>query len=131
MIVGLGIDSVAVHRFNAWNKMPEKQLLRIFSPTEIAYCLEHPLLFNQRFAVRFAAREATFKALYHYKPSCSVPFLLLCKAVKVLKKENFLPHLSIDWPRLLPDCQDFFPTAHLSLCHTAEMASAIVILEQK
>jgi holo-[acyl-carrier protein] synthase len=64
MILGIGIDLVDVRRIEAiifrWQ---DRFLRRIFTDREIARCnnKKNPA---QRFATRFAAKEAVFKALY-------------------------------------------------------------------
>lgn len=63
MVLGIGIDSVDIARFEQWHTYSHKKLLRVFSPAEIAYSLENPTKSAERFAVRFAAKEALFKAL--------------------------------------------------------------------
>ena len=64
MIIGIGVDIVDVKRFESiiyrWR---ERFLRRIFTESEIRYCntKKHPA---QRFATRFAAKEAFIKALF-------------------------------------------------------------------
>ncbi len=64
MIMGMGIDIVDVRRIEGiifrWQ---EKFLRRIFTEREISYCnnKKNPA---QRFATRYAAKEAFIKALY-------------------------------------------------------------------
>ena len=63
MIVGLGVDIVEVHRVEAaMRRHGEAFLKRIFTPAEIAYCERHQNKY-ERFAGRFAAKEAAMKAL--------------------------------------------------------------------
>ncbi len=63
MIIGIGVDLVDVKRFESiifrWQ---HRFLKRIFTDKEIRYCntKKHPA---QRFATRFAAKEAFIKAL--------------------------------------------------------------------
>lgn len=63
MILGIGVDLVDVRRFESiifrWQ---HRFLKRVFTDTEIRYCntKKHPA---QRFATRFAAKEAFIKAL--------------------------------------------------------------------
>ncbi|MFH0799748.1 MAG: holo-ACP synthase [Pseudomonadota bacterium] len=63
MIIGIGVDLVDVKRFETiifrWQ---HRFLKRVFTDTEIRYCntKKHPA---QRFATRFAAKEAFIKAL--------------------------------------------------------------------
>lgn len=64
MIIGIGVDIVDVRRFETiifrWR---ERFLKRVFTDKEIHYCntKKHPA---QRFATRFAAKEAFIKALF-------------------------------------------------------------------
>ena len=64
MIIGIGVDLVDVRRFESiifrWQ---HKFLQRVFTDTEIRYCntKKHPA---QRFATRYAAKEAFIKALF-------------------------------------------------------------------
>ena len=63
MIVGLGVDIAEVHRVEAAiRRHGEAFLKRIFTPAEIAYCERHRNKY-ERFAGRFAAKEAAMKAL--------------------------------------------------------------------
>ena len=63
MIIGIGVDIVEIERFrNAMERLKDRFIRRIFTPGEQQYCNGHrePA---QHFAVRFAAKEALFKAL--------------------------------------------------------------------
>src|SRR5438270_11923970 len=63
MIVGLGLDITEVSRMAAAMERRGRRLLdRIFTPAEIAYCEKHRHR-AERFAGRFAAKEAAMKAL--------------------------------------------------------------------
>jgi holo-[acyl-carrier protein] synthase len=63
MIVGLGIDISEVNRIReAIERHGDHFLKRIYTPSEIAYCKKHRDPF-ERFAARFAAKEAAMKAL--------------------------------------------------------------------
>ena len=63
MIVGLGIDIAEIDRVEAAiQRHGQAFLKRIFTPAEIAYCERHRNRF-ERFAGRFAAKEAAMKAL--------------------------------------------------------------------
>ncbi len=63
MIVGLGIDIADVDRITAAiGRHGVSFLRRIFTPDEIAYCERHKGKF-ERYAARFAAKEAAMKAL--------------------------------------------------------------------
>lgn len=63
MIVGLGVDIAEVHRVEqAIRRHGHAFLKRVFTPAEIAYCERHRNKF-ERYAGRFAAKEAAMKAL--------------------------------------------------------------------
>ena len=63
MIVGLGIDITEVSRIaSAINRRGMSFLERVYTPSEIAYCEKHRNR-AERFAGRFAAKEAAMKAL--------------------------------------------------------------------
>jgi holo-[acyl-carrier protein] synthase len=63
MIVGTGVDIVETSRLEAaLDHHGERFTRRIFSPAEIAYCEKFKKK-SERYAARFAAKEAAFKAL--------------------------------------------------------------------
>jgi holo-[acyl-carrier protein] synthase len=63
VIVGLGVDISEVDRIReAISRHGERFLKRVFTPAEIAYCNRHRNS-AERFAGRFAAKEAAMKAL--------------------------------------------------------------------
>jgi holo-[acyl-carrier protein] synthase len=63
VIVGLGVDISEVDRIQeAMSRHGQRFLERVFTPAEIAYCNRHRNC-AERFAGRFAAKEAAMKAL--------------------------------------------------------------------
>ena len=63
MIVGLGVDITEIDRIEAAiGRRGRPFLERLFTPSEIAYCESHRHA-AERFAGRFAAKEAAMKAL--------------------------------------------------------------------
>jgi holo-[acyl-carrier protein] synthase len=63
MIVGTGIDLIEVPRVTASiERYGERFLRRVFTEAEIRYC-QSKANRNERFAARFAAKEAAMKAL--------------------------------------------------------------------
>jgi holo-[acyl-carrier protein] synthase len=63
MIVGLGVDITEVDRMEAAIARRGRAFLeRLFTPAEIRYCEKHRKR-AERFAGRFAAKEAAMKAL--------------------------------------------------------------------
>lgn len=130
MVLGIGIDSVQVKRFNDWATIPLAQLKKVFSEEEINYCLKVPRMSAQRFAVRFAVREAFFKALSATNQS-SQPFLKVCKAVQLVHAENHVPLLKVDWSKLDIEKKESDKSfvVHCTLTHTSDTATAFVIIE--
>jgi holo-[acyl-carrier protein] synthase len=63
MIVGLGLDISEIDRIEAAIKRHGAPFLeRLFTPAEVAYCESHKGKY-ERYAARFAAKEAAMKAL--------------------------------------------------------------------
>jgi holo-[acyl-carrier protein] synthase len=63
VIVGLGADIAEVDRIEAAIARHGRAFLeRVFTPQEIAYCERHRAR-GERYAARFATKEATMKAL--------------------------------------------------------------------
>jgi len=130
MIIGIGIDSAEINRFAQWHSYSDAQLSRIFSAEEIAYCRANPLKSAERCAVRFAAREAFFKALSTALPDHHIPFLRLCKAVSIAKDLRGKPELVINWQSITQANMQFC-VAWISCTHTKTTATAMVLLEKK
>lgn len=63
MIVGLGLDIAEIDRIEAAIKRHGAPFLeRIYTASEVAYCEKHKNKY-ERYAARFAAKEAAMKAL--------------------------------------------------------------------
>jgi holo-[acyl-carrier protein] synthase len=63
VIVGLGLDIAEIDRIEAAIKRHGATFLeRIYTPAEVAYCEKHKSKY-ERYAARFAAKEAAMKAL--------------------------------------------------------------------
>lgn len=129
MILGIGVDSVEIERFKQWSSYTPKTLKRIFSPQEIEYCLQNPTKSAERFAVRFAAREAFFKALSVHQPEYSMPFLTLCRLITIEKNKNNSPCLIANWRQIALHLSIRPVEVLLSLTHTQQIATAFVVLQ--
>lgn len=122
----VGIDCVEIERFKHWHTYSTKQLVKIFSLQEIDYCLANPNQSSERFAVRFAAKEATYKAL------CALniierSFLTTARAFEVYK-DNHVPHIVINWNILVGKNADNSIILRCSLTHTKTTAMAIILV---
>jgi holo-[acyl-carrier protein] synthase len=125
MIRGMGIDAVETERFVSWHLYSRTQLSRVFSPDEIEYCLSIPVKSAERFAARFAAKEAFFKALSAAVPDHGLSLLTILRNVSVIRR-NGAPILQVNW--------QFFGileyTVHVSFAHEKMMAIALVVFEE-
>jgi len=128
MIIGVGIDAVEISRFADWHSKSLARLRRIFSEPEIVYCLQNPAKSAERFAARFAAREAVYKVLHAHAP---IPFLTLARAITITKGQHGKPALIIDWQLLSTWDTPLLRTVHwhLSLTHTNTTSIACIIGE--
>ena len=109
-IVNIGTDIEEVRRFT---KLDKKVLERLFTKEELAYCLKSKNS-AQHLAVRFAAKEAVFKAL---------PFEeLALKKIEVIRKLGQKPQI------IVHDKRAGNLTFKLSLSHTKNQAVAFVIV---
>ena len=124
MIVGLGVDIAEVHRVEAaMRRHGEAFLKRIFTPAEIAYCERHRNKY-ERFAGRFAAKEAAMKAL-GTGWGRGVRWL----DIEVVRLPGGKPTLQLRGP-----AEEFAKrlevrNVSLTITHTADTALALVVFE--
>jgi holo-[acyl-carrier protein] synthase len=124
-MVGLGIDAVDIERFTGWSSKNHTQLERVYTRHELQYCLSVPEKAAERFAVRFAAKEALYKALSPLLQE-TIPLLTLFTLSEV-SLDRGIPTLRLQWDKIgLPE-----QAILLSLTHTKTTALAVVILTPK
>lgn len=111
-IIGIGTDLIEVARIKAFAQKTGA-LARIFSQEEIDYCLSRKNKY-EHLAVRFAAKEAVFKAL----PFDGVVF----KKIRVINLESGRPQVLVD------DKRANGLKVWISLSHTRHYATAQVII---
>jgi holo-[acyl-carrier protein] synthase len=126
MIVGIGTDIIEVSRIEkALSRHGQRFIERIYSQREAAYC-EALVNRAQRYATRFAAKEAARKAL-----GAAVPVKALdWHDVEIISSSEGAPQLEFygqaaDFIRQLGVTR-----SHVSLSHSATSALAFVILEK-
>jgi holo-[acyl-carrier protein] synthase len=124
LIIGLGVDITEVDRIRAViEKRGEAFLRRIYTPKEIAYCERFKNKF-ERYAGRFAAKEAAMKAL-----GTGWQHGVRWMDLEVVREKSGKPTLSIvgEAGRIA----ERLGVKHIavSITHTAEQALAQVILE--
>lgn len=114
-IVGLGIDVVAIERFEAALEKSPGFLTRVFTPAERE-------LGHHSLAARWAAKEALAKAL-------GAPGGLNWQDAEVVREETGKPRLAIKGSIAARAAELGITSFHLSLSHDAGIASAVVIGE--
>ena len=124
MIIGTGVDVVDIMRFRkVLERLKDRFVLRVFTPGEQQFCYEHrePV---PHFAVRFAAKEALFKALGTGWAK-GVTWL----DVEVQRERQDAPTMVLHGEALRLSEAKGARAVHLSLSHTDHWAVAMVILE--
>lgn len=126
MIKGLGTDIIEIKRFSQWYMYSSQKLRRIFSADEIKYCFDVTTNSAQRFAVRFAAKEAMVKALSAM--GLTLPLMYVFRHASIVKNEKGKPSFLISETlrKMLPERI----TIHISLSHAKEYAVAFVVIDQ-
>ncbi len=124
MIIGTGIDIVEVPRVaQAIERFGDRFLQRIFTAAEIKYCSSKRNA-SERFAARFAAKEAALKAIgTGWKKGVA------WTDVEVRREPGGRPTVSFYGAAAKHASRLGMKRASLSLSHTAEIATAQVILE--
>lgn len=127
MILGVGVDLVCVRRMErslrsarAW-RFKE----RVFSREEIETCEAAPNP-TQRFAARFAAKEAVAKAMGTGFSRGVTPGRILVQGGEREQPRIVLTDKALDLARSMN-----VATIHLSLTHTAGNACAVVVVERR
>ncbi len=125
-MIKIGIDSVEIERFIPWMAYSQKKLLRIFSDEELSYSFAIPQKTAERLAVRFAAKEAFYKALTPLLPQ-PVPFLFLAKHCSISYSGRGEPLLKFPWESV----NAIQYHAEVTLTHTRTTATALVLVSLK
>ncbi|HYY69190.1 MAG TPA: holo-[acyl-carrier-protein] synthase [Terriglobales bacterium] len=124
MIVGTGIDIVEVPRIGAAvERFGERFLNRVFTASEVRYCRSKQNVI-ERFAARFAAKEAGFKAI-----GTGWRQGVTWKDVEVGREPGGRPTICFSGRAAEFAAKLGMRRASLSLSHTPAQAIAHVILE--
>ncbi|HEY0273063.1 MAG TPA: holo-ACP synthase [Chitinophaga sp.] len=121
MIKGIGTDIVDVARIR--QKIAQGRGFRelVFSPQEIAYC-EQQVHAAESYAARFAAKEALLKALGTGWGQSGLQFY----EIEIRNDAAGRPALHLLGPGAAAYDQYIL---HVSLSHTASLATAVVLVE--
>ena len=123
----IGIDSVEIERFQEWTHFSYNRLLKIFSKEELDYAFSLETKKLERLAVRFAAKEAFYKALAPHVDS-PLPFLRVCSSCSIISSAAGIPVLKISWEDL---GLKSILIVQASFTHTQTTATAVVVLIDK
>ncbi|MGM1050634.1 MAG: holo-ACP synthase [Bacillota bacterium] len=123
MIYGIGVDLQNINQINdIWERQGEKFLRKIFTASEIYYCLAYRSP-ARHFAGRWAVKEAFFKAL---GTGVSNGYRFL--DVETIRKPSGKPELTLHGKSLrTSQVLDF--KSFVSISHSEDYAIAQVILE--
>ncbi len=122
MILGIGIDIIEVARISkSIQRKGFKE--KIFSKLEIDYC-EKKANMAERFAARFAAKEAFLKAL-----GTGLRSGMAFNEIEVVNDEQGKPSIRTLGVTSQTIKEMGIKTIHLSLSHTKKMAVASVVIE--
>jgi holo-[acyl-carrier protein] synthase len=125
MIVGVGFDLVDIARLERLlDGKSERVLARLFTDGEVAYAMARarPAM---HLAARFAAKEASFKALSGSESARLIGW----KEIEVLSRPGHAPELLLHG-RALQRAEVLGVRRHwLTLSHTDDTAGAVVVLE--
>jgi holo-[acyl-carrier protein] synthase len=126
VIVSIGTDIIEIQRVREVLARTPRFRERVFTERERAYCDSRGAVAAQHYAARFAAKEATFKALQTgWRDGLS------WHDVEITSTEQGAPLLQLSGhARTLFDALGA-THAHLSLSHTTEHAVAQVIFERQ
>ena len=123
-ILGIGLDLIEVARVRASIlRTGERFAQRIFTPGEIAYCSGRARKF-EHFAGRFAAKEATLKAL-----GTGITGWASMQEIEVVRDADGPPAIRLHGGVLRRARSLGMKAAHLSISHTEGVAAAVVVLE--
>ena len=125
MVFGIGTDIIEVKRMEKHLEGNDALKKKLFTVDEQAYCEKGKVTIWQRYAARFAAKEAFFKALgtgYRY----GMAFHEIEVKNDELGKPYIVPHGKV--ASFLSEQK--IKEIHLTISHVKEMASAFVILEK-
>jgi holo-[acyl-carrier protein] synthase len=118
----VGIDLVRLSRIDeSLATFGDRFLRRVFTEGEIAYATETPALTSARLAARFAAKEATVKALDLAERGVG------WREIEVTRRPSGAPSLVLHGNALAASEEAGAPALSVSLSHEGDYATAVVI----
>src|SRR5882762_3100332 len=125
MIVAIGVDIIEVARIREVLQRTPRFRERVFTTAERAYCDSRGAVAAQHYAARFAAKEATLKALQTgWRGGIG------WQDVEIASRESGAPYLILHGVVKELFNSSGATAVHLSMSHTSEHAIAHVVLEK-
>jgi holo-[acyl-carrier protein] synthase len=126
MIVGIGVDIIDISRLERALQVHGHRFRdRIFTAREIEYC-EKSFRRAERYATRFAAKEAARKAFGAATPVRALSW----HDIEIISSNEGAPQLEFHGRAGELVGQLGVARAHISLSHATDQAMAVVILER-
>ncbi len=124
MIIGIGIDIIDIPRVKKIaEEFGEDFVSKIFADNEIAYCKAKKTP-EINLAARFAAKEAFLKAL-----GTGLRGGIDWKDIQIVNDDLGNPFICLEGNAKKLAAKRGIVTTHLSISHTSEYATAMVVLE--
>ena len=124
MLLGIGIDIVHVTRIkNALERYGERFKRKVFTLNEQEYCIGESSF--ERYAARFAVKEAAFKALGKGWDECGG-----FTSVEVVNDNNGRPQVKFYGKAFQYTENKNITKVYVSITHDAGISAAIVVLEK-
>jgi holo-[acyl-carrier protein] synthase len=119
-VLGVGVDLCEVDRMRRVLARTPGFAARVFTEDEQAYCRRRrdPV---ERFAARFAAKEAVLKAMGAGVGACAL------REIEVVREESGAPSLVLHGAAANLAAARGIARWHVSLSHTSRVAEALVI----
>ncbi|MBQ9297604.1 MAG: holo-ACP synthase [Clostridia bacterium] len=123
MQVSCGVDIIEIDRVKKSIENTDRFVKDIFTEKEIEYCESKRIAKYQHYAARFAAKEATFKAISRFLKNKSD---ISWKNIQVVNDENGKPNVEfvdVDFPQIT--------SIDISISHSKDNAVAFVTVLYK
>jgi len=118
----VGIDLVRTHSVaESVSAFGDRYLQRVFTDGEVAYARAVPDLMHARLAARFAAKEATMKALDLGERGVG------WRDIEVIRSPSGAPSIALHGLAAAVHGERGAPALSLSLSHEGEYATAVVV----
>jgi holo-[acyl-carrier protein] synthase len=123
-VAGIGIDIVEVSRVaEVIARHGQRFLSRVFTPREVAYCRSRKRI-DEHFAARWAAKEATVKAL-----RMAFEGAVSWRDIEVTTGEMGEPRIKLQGTAAQLTKKQGIAHLHLSISHVSSLAVACVVAE--